>query len=84
MAATDLAALVVLNELMDSDDGKPRRGKTRSWIKRMEENGYFNNIIKFVLRLFIFVFIEAIVVSKAVAISEYDISFKSRFLKSLL
>ena len=30
MAATDLAALVVLNELMDSDDEKPRRGKTRS------------------------------------------------------
>ena len=84
MAATDLAALVVLNELMDSDDEKPRRGKTRSWTKRMEENGYFNNIIKFVLRLFIFVFIEAIVVSKAVAISEYAISFKSRFLKSLL
>ena len=46
MAATDLAALVVLNELMDSDDEKPRRGKTRSWIKRREEKGYFNNIIK--------------------------------------
>ena len=46
MATTDLAALVVLNELMDSDDEKPRRGKTRTWIKRREEKGYFNNIIK--------------------------------------
>ena len=32
---------------MDSDDEKPRLGKTRwNWIKRREEKGYFNNIIK--------------------------------------
>ena len=37
----------MLNELMDSDDEKPRLGKTRwNWIKRREEKGYFNNIIK--------------------------------------
>ena len=32
---------------MDSDDEKPRLGKTRwNLIKRREEKGYFNNIIK--------------------------------------
>ena len=30
----DLVTLAALNELMDSDDEKPRRGKTRNWIKR--------------------------------------------------
>ena len=28
----DLVTLVVLNELMESDDEKPQRGKTRNWI----------------------------------------------------
>ena len=42
----DLVTLVVLNELMDSDDEKPQRGKTRNWIKRRHERGYFNNIIQ--------------------------------------
>ena len=42
----DLLSLVVLNELMDSDDEKPQRGKTRNWIKRRPERGYFNNIIQ--------------------------------------
>ena len=42
----DLATLVLLNELMDSDDEKPHRGKTRSWIKRKRDRGYFNNIIR--------------------------------------
>ena len=51
MATTDLAALVVLNELMDSDDEKPRRGKTQTWIKRREEKGYFNNIRKLKLKI---------------------------------
>ena len=46
MAEADLAMLVVFNELMDSDDEKPRRGKTRRWIKRRREKGYFYNIIK--------------------------------------
>ena len=42
----DLVTLVVLNELMDSDDEKHQRGKTRNWIKRRHERGYFNNIIQ--------------------------------------
>ena len=33
----DLVKLVVLNELMDSDDEKPQRVKTRNWIKRRHE-----------------------------------------------
>ena len=46
MEEDDLATLVVLSELIDSDDEKPRRGKTREWIKRRREKGYFTNIIK--------------------------------------
>ena len=38
--------VMLLNELLDSDDEKPTRGKTREWIKRRGENGYFNNIIQ--------------------------------------
>ena len=34
------------NELIDSDDEKPTRGKTREWVKRLEQSGYFNNIVK--------------------------------------
>ena len=41
---TSAALVLVLNELMDSDDEKPTRGKTREWVKRKEQSGYFNNI----------------------------------------
>ena len=41
-----LNELMVLNELIDSDDEKPQRGKTRNWIKRRHDRGYFNNIIQ--------------------------------------
>ena len=34
------------NELIDSDDEKPTRGKTREWVKTLEQSGYFNNIVK--------------------------------------
>ena len=34
------------NELIDSDDEKPTRGKTREWVKRLEQSGYFNNIVQ--------------------------------------
>ena len=37
--------VVLLNELVDSDDEKPTRGKTREWIKRREQKGYFHNIV---------------------------------------
>ena len=43
---TSLALVVVLNELMDFDDEKPCRGKTRQWVKRRRESGYFTNIIQ--------------------------------------
>ena len=33
---TSTALVLVLNELMDSDDEKPTRGKTREWVKRRE------------------------------------------------
>ena len=42
----DLATLVLLKKLMDSGNKKPHRGKTRSWIKRRRDRGYFNNIIR--------------------------------------
>ena len=41
-----IVTLVVLNELTDSDDEKPQRGKTINWIKRRHERGYSNNIIQ--------------------------------------
>ena len=41
MAAKEVAMVVILSELADSDDEKPTRGPTRSWIKR-KENGFFN------------------------------------------
>ena len=39
-------SVIILNELMDSDDEKPTRGKTREWIRRRKESGYFTNIIQ--------------------------------------
>ena len=46
MAAKEVAMVVILSELADSDDEKPTRGPTRSWIKRRKENGFFETIIK--------------------------------------
>ena len=43
---TSLALVVVLNELMDSDDEKPCHRKTRQWEKRRRESGYFTNTIQ--------------------------------------
>ena len=43
---TSAALVLILNELMDSDDEKPKREKTREWVKRSEQSGYFNNIVK--------------------------------------
>ena len=44
MATGDIVMLVVLNELVDSDGEKPRHEKTRDWIKRRKEKGYFNTV----------------------------------------
>ena len=38
---TSAALVLVLNELMDSDDEKLTRGKTREWVKRREQSEYF-------------------------------------------
>ena len=46
MEAEQSLILVVLSELMDSDDKKPTRRKTRSWIKRGTVTVYFNGIIR--------------------------------------
>ena len=43
---TSAALVLVLNELMDSDDEKPTRGKTREWVKRRKQGGCFNKIVK--------------------------------------
>ena len=43
---TSAALVLVLSEMMNSDDEKPARGKTREWFKRREQSGYFNNIVK--------------------------------------
>ena len=45
MAAKEVAMVVILSELADSDDEKPTRGPTRSWIKRRKENGFFKTIV---------------------------------------
>ena len=42
----DLAAAIVLNELVDSDDEKRTPGKIRKWIRKRKERGYFTNIIQ--------------------------------------
>ena len=44
--SAELATLLLLNELLGSDDEKPTRGPTRDWVKRRREKGYFNNIVK--------------------------------------
>ena len=41
-----LAQVIILNKLMDSEDEKSHRGKTRPWVKRRSDRGYFNDIIK--------------------------------------
>ena len=36
----EVVTVLLLNELIESDDEKPKRGKTREWIRRRKENGY--------------------------------------------
>ena len=43
MAVSKGAVVTLLTDLVDSDDEKPRRGKTRKWIKRKRESSYFQN-----------------------------------------
>ena len=44
--ATNMFLPVILLELVDSDNEKPRRGKTQEWIKWRHHMGYFQNMIK--------------------------------------
>ena len=46
MVAYQSAVVMVLTEVVDSDNEKPRRGKAREWIKRRRECGYFPNIFQ--------------------------------------
>ena len=46
MEESKRAAVMVLTELVDSDDKKPCQGKTREWIKRGRESGYIQNIFQ--------------------------------------
>ena len=41
-----LAALALLEMLEEKDDRVTKGGKTRYWIKRRGEKGYFNNIVR--------------------------------------
>ena len=45
-AACKSAAAMVLTELVDSDNKKPRLGKTREGIKKRRETGYLQNIFQ--------------------------------------
>ena len=41
-----LLAVFVAFEVLNHEDKKRGWGKTRQWIRRMDERGYFNNIVK--------------------------------------
>ena len=46
MAAYKGAVVMVLTELIDSDNEKPRREETQEWVKRRRESGYFQNTFR--------------------------------------
>ena len=41
-----LSVLLVLDELEETEDRASKRGKTREWIRRRQESGYFTNIVR--------------------------------------
>ena len=41
-----LSMLLVLDELEETEDRASKRGKTREWIRRRQENGYFTHIVR--------------------------------------
>ena len=41
-----LLAVFVAFEVLNDEDKKPGRGKTRQWIRRKDERDYFNNFVK--------------------------------------
>ena len=40
-----LLAVFAAFEVLNHENKKRRRGKTRQWIRRRDERGYFNNIV---------------------------------------
>ena len=47
--ATDVLLPVIISELVDSDDEKPCRGKTREWIEQWQQLDSFQNTIEEVI-----------------------------------
>lgn len=45
-AAEDMLLPIILSEFADSDDEKPRRGKTREWVKRRGQFGIYETLVK--------------------------------------
>ena len=43
---SDMLLPIILSELVDSDDERPRRGKTREWIRRRRQLGLYGTLIK--------------------------------------
>ena len=41
-----LSVLLVLGELEETEDRASKRGKTKEWIRRRQESGYFTNIVR--------------------------------------
>ena len=41
-----LLAVFIAFKVLNHEDKKCGRGKTRQWIRRRDERGYFNNIVK--------------------------------------
>ena len=44
--ASDILLPIILSELVDSDDERSRRGKTREWIRRRSQLGLYETLIK--------------------------------------
>ena len=44
--ASDMLLPIILSELVDSDDERPRRGKNREWIRRRNQLGLYETLIK--------------------------------------
>ena len=44
--ASDMLLPIILSELVDSDDERPRSGKSREWIRRRSQLGLYETLIK--------------------------------------
>ena len=48
--AEELAQLLVISELIDSDNEKEARGKTSKWVKRRETHSFTHEDLESILR----------------------------------